>query len=176
MMAVAAMGLVVNLISMRILSSGKDCSLNMKGAYLEVWSDMLGSIGVIAAALIIKFSGWAWIDALVAVGIGLWVLPRTWQLLKESTNILLEGVPDGVDVAAVSHLIVSTPGVVSVHDLHIWALTSGKTSLTAHVVHDETTVTDATIAAIKIKLADQFKVFHTTLQFEIKPCKHTEDG
>ena len=176
MMAVAAMGLVVNLISMRILSSGKDSSLNMKGAYLEVWSDMLGSIGVIAAALIIKFSGWAWIDALVAVGIGLCVLPRTWQLLKESTNILLEGVPDGVDVAAVGHLIASTPGVVSVHDLHIWALTSGKTSLTAHVVHDETTVTDATIAAIKIKLADQFKVFHTTLQFEIKPCKHTEDG
>ena len=113
---------------------------------------------------------------MVAVGIGLWVLPRTWQLLKESMNILLEGVPDGVDVAAVGQLIASTPGVVSVHDLHIWALTSGKTSLTAHVVHDGTAVPDALIDVIKIKLADQFKVSHTTLQLETKPCEHTEDG
>ncbi len=176
MLVVAAIGLVVNLISMRILSGGKDSSLNMKGAYLEVWSDMLGSIGVIVAALIIKFSGWTWVDALVAVGIGLWVLPRTWQLLKESMNILLEGVPDGVDVTAVGQVIVSTPGVVSVHDLHIWALTSGKNSLTAHVVHDTTAIPAAIIDAIKVKLADQFKVFHTTLQLEIKPCEHTEDG
>ena len=78
MMLVAAIGFVVNLISMRLLAGGKDSSLNMKGAYLEVWSDMLGSIGVIVAALVIKFSGWTWVDALVAVGIGLWVLPRTW--------------------------------------------------------------------------------------------------
>jgi cobalt-zinc-cadmium efflux system protein len=73
-------------------------------------------------------------------------------------------------------LITSTPGVVSVHDLHVWALTSGKTSLTAHVVHDATNAPDVLIDAIKIKLADQYKVFHTTLQLEIKPCEHTDDG
>ena len=91
-------------------------------------------------------------------------------------KILLEGVPDGVDVAAVGQVIVSTPGVVSVHDLHIWALTSGKNSLTAHGVHDTTATPGAIIDAPKVKLADQFKVFHTTLQLEIKPCKHREDG
>jgi cobalt-zinc-cadmium efflux system protein len=176
MMVVAAIGLVVNLISMRLLAGGKDSSLNMKGAYLEVWSDMLGSIGVIVAALVIKFSGWTWVDALVAVGIGLWVLPRTWLLLKESMNILLEGVPDGVDVAEVGKLITTTPGVVSVHDLHIWALTSGKSSLTAHVVYDPATSPEMIINAVKVNLADRFNVLHTTLQLETKPCEHTEDG
>ena len=75
-------GLVVNLISMRLLSGGKDSSLNVKGAYLEVWSDMLGSIGVIAGALIIRFTGWTWVDSAIAVAIGLWVVPRTWRLLR----------------------------------------------------------------------------------------------
>ena len=81
MLVVATLGLAVNLLSMRFLQSGKDTSLNVKGAYLEVWADMLGSIGVIVAALVIRFTGWAWVDTLVAVGIGLWVLPRTWVLL-----------------------------------------------------------------------------------------------
>ncbi|MFX8601140.1 cation diffusion facilitator family transporter, partial [Acinetobacter baumannii] len=87
-------GLLINLVSMRLLSSGKDRSLNIKGAYLEVWSDMLGSIGVIVGALLIRFTGWAWVDPLIGAGIGLWVLPRTWTLLEESLNILLEGVPE----------------------------------------------------------------------------------
>jgi cobalt-zinc-cadmium efflux system protein len=90
MLVVAVLGLIVNLISMRMLQGGKDKSLNVKGAYLEVWSDMLGSIGVIGAALVIRFTGWVWVDAVVAVAIGLWVLPRTWLLLKESLNVLLE--------------------------------------------------------------------------------------
>ena len=93
MLVIASIGLIVNLISMRLLSAGKDTSLNVKGAYLEVWSDMLGSIGVIAGALMIRFTGWVWVDSAIAVAIGLWVLPRTWMLLKESLNILLEGVP-----------------------------------------------------------------------------------
>ncbi len=176
MMIVAVIGLVVNLISMKLLSSGKDGSLNMKGAYLEVWSDMLGSIGVLIAAIVIRFTGWAWMDALVAVGIGLWVLPRTWMLLKESMNILLEGVPDGIDIDAVGKAIIAVAGVTSAHDLHIWALTSGKNSLTAHIVHDDTVKPAELIDAIKDVLADQFKVFHTTLQLETKACEHTEDG
>lgn len=111
MLVIASLGLIVNLISMRLLNAGKDSSLNVKGAYLEVWSDMLGSIGVIAAALIIKFTGWAWVDSAVAVAIGLWVLPQTWILLKESLNILLEGVPDGIDPAAVGAAIKESPEV-----------------------------------------------------------------
>lgn len=176
MMIVAVIGLVVNLISMKLLSSGKDGSLNMKGAYLEVWSDMLGSIGVLIAAVVIRYTAWTWVDALVAVGIGLWVLPRTWLLLKESMNILLEGVPDGVDINAVGQAINAVPGVKSVHDLHMWALTSGKNSLTAHIVHEDTAKPGELIDKIKDVLAGQFKVFHTNLQLETKACEHSEDG
>ena len=79
--------------------AGNDTSLNLKGAYLEVWSDMLGSIGVIVGALVIRYTGWSWVDSVIAVGIGLWVLPRTWILLRESLNILLEGVPEGLGIA-----------------------------------------------------------------------------
>ncbi len=86
MMLVACLGLIINFISIRLLSSGKDSSLNLKGAYLEVWSDLIGSIGVIVGGIIIYFTGWAWVDTVVAVGIGLWVLPRTWVLLKESLD------------------------------------------------------------------------------------------
>ena len=177
MLWVAAYGLVINLISMRMLSSGKDSSLNLKGAYLEVWSDMLGSIGVIVGALVIRYTGWLWVDSLIAVAIGLWVLPRTWMLLKESLNILLEGVPEGIDVADVEKAIGAVAGVLSVHDLHVWSLTSGKSSLTAHVVHDpERGPASTLLPALQEVLAEQFKVFHTTLQLETTPCEHTADG
>ena len=138
----------------------------------DVWT----SVGVVVGLSVVWLTGWLWLDALVAVGIGLWVLPRTWLLLKESLNILLEGVPDGIDVDAVGKAINAIPGVKSVHDLHIWALTSGKNSLTAHVVYDENAMSAELIDDIKDALADQFKVFHTTLQLETKPCEHTEDG
>jgi cobalt-zinc-cadmium efflux system protein len=176
MLVVATLGLAVNLLSMRFLQAGKDSSLNVKGAYLEVWADMLGSIGVIVAALVIRFTGWAWVDTLVAVGIGLWVLPRTWVLLKESLNILLEGAPEGVDVDEVARTMLAVPGVTGVHDLHVWVLTSGKNALTAHVVHAASIEGAALIVPLKEMLADRFKVFHTTLQVEPTACQHSEDG
>lgn len=176
MLIVAALGLMINLISMRLLQSGKDSSLNVKGAYLEVWADMLGSIGVIVAAIVIYFTRWAWVDTLVAVGIGLWVLPRTWVLLKESLNILLEGAPEGVDVDEVSRSMLAVPGVAGVHDLHVWVLTSGKNALTAHVVHATGFDGFALIEPLKEMLADRFKVFHTTLQIEPTACEHSADG
>ena len=101
MLVVASIGLIVNLISIRLLSGGQSDSLNVKGAYLEVWSDLLGSIGVIVGAVVIQLTGWSWVDPLVAVAIGLWVLPRTWILLKDSLNILLEGVPGVAKTLAV---------------------------------------------------------------------------
>ncbi|HQR56661.1 MAG TPA: cation diffusion facilitator family transporter [Burkholderiaceae bacterium] len=176
MLVVAMLGLAVNLASMRLLHAGKDASLNVKGAYLEVWADMLGSLGVIVAAIVIRFTGWAWVDTLVAVGIGLWVLPRTWVLLKESLNILLEGAPEGVDVGQVEQAILGVEGVIGVHDLHVWVLTSGKKALTAHVVHAEGVESAALVERIKQGLADGFKVFHTTLQLERTACEHSDDG
>lgn len=172
MLAVAAVGLVVNLVSMQLLQHGSSRSLNLKGAYLEVWSDMIGSLGVIAAALIIRFTGWLWIDALVAAGIGLWVLPRTWILLKESLNILLEGIPKGIELDAIEQTLLAVPGVAAVHDLHVWALTSGKNSLTVHLVMNETGEEQAVLLGAQRVLAERFAIHHTTVQIEVEPCVH----
>ena len=177
MLVIASIGLIVNLISMRLLSAGKDTSLNVKGAYLEVWSDMLGSIGVIAGALMIRFTGWVWVDSAIAVAIGLWVLPRTWILLKESLNILLEGVPEGMDIDEIQKSMLAVPGVISVHDFHVWAITSGKTSLTAHVVYNTAySPEDQLLPAVQSVLAKRFNVHHTTLQYEKTPCTQIDDG
>lgn len=177
MMVVAALGLVINLGSMRLLSKGKDDSLNLKGAYLEVWSDLLGSIGVIVAAVVIRYTGWAWVDTLVAVGIGLWVLPRTWILLKDTVNILLEGVPEGVDFKAIEQSLADEAGVTGVHDLHIWSLTSGKHSLSSHIVYDRNRVeAGQLLTALRSMLSDRFDMHHVTLQLEHTPCEDADSG
>lgn len=167
MLVIAVLGLIVNLISMSLLASGSSQSLNVKGAYLEVWSDMLGSLGVILAALVIMYTGWGWVDSLVAAAIGLWVLPRTLTLLRESTNVLLQGVPEGIDIDQVEQGIRGVPGVSDVHDLHIWALTSGKNVLSAHLVaqvgsRDE----QAILAEVSELVQERFEIAHVTLQVE----------
>ena len=166
MLAVASLGLVVNVIAMRLLAAGREASLNIKGAYLEVWSDLLGSVGVIGAAIAIYFTGWRWLDPAVAVAIALWVLPRTWTLLKQSTHILLEGTPADIDVAQLQATIEGHAGVVLVHDLHVWTLTSKGNVLTAHVVVDSEADPRALVAAISSQIRDRFGIGHTTLQLE----------
>ncbi|MCW8399461.1 cation diffusion facilitator family transporter [Legionella sp. PATHC038] len=174
MLIIASMGLVVNLASMSLLSSEKDKSLNIKSAYLEVWSDMLGSLGVIAAALIIRFLGWSWVDSAVAVVIGLWVLPRTWVLLKETVNILLEGVPSGVNLEKIKAHMMGVEGVLGVHDLHVWAITSDKISLTAHLVVASNVEEKPIRVNVQNILFSQFKIRHTTLQTEHKETLNKE--
>ena len=171
MLAVAVLGLAVNLIAMRLLDAGKQSSLNVKGAYLEVWSDMLGSLGVIAAAIVIWLTKWVWVDAVVAIGIGLWVLPRTWSLLKETVNVLLEGVPDGIDLDAVEAALNTLPGVSNVHDLHVWALSSDSPSLSAHVVLAGGGVADLVRRAAEEALDRRFHITHVTLQMEVSDCR-----
>lgn len=171
MLLIAVVGLGVNLVSMRLLSGGKDESLNVKGAYLEVWSDMLGSVGVIAGALVIRWTGWNWVDSVVAIGIGMWVLPRTWSLLKESLNILLEGVPEGVGVDEVRRALLTLPGVSGIHDLHVWAISSGKVSLTVHVVRDGNAPShQQQLNSVLDAMAEQFDIHHVTVQLEDEPC------
>lgn len=175
MLVIAVVGLLVNLASMRILSGGKDQSLNIKGAYLEVWSDLLGSLGVIIGAVIIRLTGATWVDSMVAVLIGLWVLPRTWILLKSSLNILLEGVPEEIEIDKVESALLSIKGVKSIHDLHVWALTSGKVSLTVHLVNDALINAEREILpAIRDLLADQFGITHITVQCELTPCRQAD--
>lgn len=170
MLVIASVGLVINLISMRLLSMGKDKSLNMKSAYLEVWSDMLGSVGVIAGALIIQFFGWTWVDSVIAILIGLWVLPRTWILLKESINILLEGVPEGIDLNSLEQALCKIKGVIDIHELHVWAITSDRVSLTAHIVIDPAYDCESVLSEVRKLLVPQFGITHTTLQHERKIC------
>ena len=134
MLVVASLGLLVNLVSMRLLAAGAGESLNVRGAYMEVWSDMLGSLGVIAGALLIRFTGWTVVDPVIAVLIGLWVLPRTWLLLRAAAQVLMQGVPAGLDIDEVRDAMQALPGVAAVHDLHVWALGSREPILTAHVL------------------------------------------
>lgn len=171
MLVIAVIGLVVNVISMKVLISGKDASLNVRGAYLEVLSDMLGSVGVIVGALIIRYTGWVWVDSVVAVLIGLWVIPRTWVLLKSSVNILLEGTPEGLDLQQVRAAILETPGVTSLHDLHAWSVTSGKVSLTVHVVVEPAAdARNEVLPALRRTLLEKFEISHSTIQCETVPC------
>lgn len=171
MLAVAGVGLIVNLIAMRLLSAGKDKSLNMKGAYLEVWADMLGSLGVIAGAVVIMLTGWQWIDPLVAIGIGLWVLPRTWTLLKDTTRILLEGVPRHLTLGDIRAAIRDAPGVAGVHDLHVWSLTSDDASLSVHVELAVGGDAEAVRIAVAEVLHQKFGIEHATIQTEVEPCQ-----
>lgn len=177
MLGIAIVGLVVNLLSMKVLRGGQEESLNVKGAYLEVWADMIGSIGVILGAVLIKFTGWSWVDSAVAVLIGLWVVPRTVTLLKSSINILLEGVPEDVDLAKVKEALLGVPGVKSLHDLHVWSVTSGKTTLTVHLVTEPATNGEADVLAeVRQRMAKDFGIRHVTVQCETTPCHQTDEA
>lgn len=168
---VAVLGLVVNLWAMRLLREGSEESLNMRGAYLEVWSDMLGSLAVLAGAVLMWWTGWRLIDPVLAVLIGLWVLPRTASLLRDAINILLEGTPKGLDIDAVRKALLSAPEVEDLHDLHVWALASHARAMTAHVVLREGAVgDDALRERLTHRLAHDFDIGHVTLQFETARC------
>jgi cobalt-zinc-cadmium efflux system protein len=174
MLIVASIGLIVNLISMRILAGGKDDSLNVKGAYLEVWADMLGSLGVIGAAIAIYFTKLNWIDPIVAIAIGLWVLPRTWTLLRDTTHILLQGVPRGFDLQAIRTAMGEIAGVTGVHDLHLWSVAGDDASLTAHVAIADGSKAEATRRVLTEVLEARFNIHHATIQTETEPCGDEE--
>ena len=171
MLAVAAVGLVINIIAMKLLSAGKEESLNVKGAYLEVWADMLGSIGVMVGAVVIMLTGWQWVDPLVAIGIGLWVLPRTWVLLKDTSQILLEGAPRGIPLGKLRNAIIATPGVRGLHDLHLWSVTSDDHSLSAHIELADGFDFDDVRLAVASMLKQQYEIEHATIQVERAACE-----
>ena len=171
MLVVAVVGLLVNLVSMRLLAAGAGESLNVRGAYMEVWSDMLGSLGVIAGALLIRFTGWIVVDPVIAVLIGLWVLPRTWLLLRAAAQVLMQGVPAGLDIDEVRDAMQALPGVETVHDLHVWALGSREPILTAHVLlADDVGDADGLRAGLAAMLRERFDIDHATLQLEARHC------
>ena len=169
MLAVAVVGLIINLISMKILMSSAKDSLNVKGAYLEVLSDALGSVGVIIAAILIYFTGWVWLDTIIAVLIGFWVLPRAWVLLKQSINILLEGVPEEIDIEKLRQDLLALKGVENIHQLKVWAITSKNVHLTVHLFAPKADRNLLYQKALEL-LSHEHGITEMTLQIEDDAC------
>lgn len=170
MMAVAAVGLIVNLTGVWLLWRGAEGSLNVKGAFLEVVSDLLGSIGVLVAGAVMLTTGWYYADPIFSVLIGLFILPRTWSLMTQAVNVLLEATPAHVNLAEVEQAMLAVSGVTAVHDLHVWTITSGIDALSAHVVvaegapsSDTATLTSELLALVR----DKFKIDHATIQVDL---------
>lgn len=174
MLLVATGGLAVNLVGAALLRGAAKESLNMRGAYLEVLSDALGSVAVIVAALVILATGFTAADAIASVLIGLLIVPRTWSLLREALDVLLEAAPRGVDMAHVRQHILDAPGVRDVHDLHAWTITSGMPVLSAHVVLDDGAPPEPALESLTRCLSDHFDIEHSTFQLETADRRHLE--
>ncbi len=166
MLAIATLGLLVNAAGAIILSRPGGENLNIQGALRHVIADALGSAGVIAAALVIIFTGWRYADPLISVVIGVLILASSWKLLRDSTNILLEATPRGIDAEEVGRKMVSAPGVTEVHDLHIWTITSGFPALSAHVLVGQSEDCHARRRDLEGLLAREYGISHTTLQVD----------
>jgi cobalt-zinc-cadmium efflux system protein len=166
MLWVAVAGLVVNAMSLRVLHKGANDSLNVKGAYFEVLSDFITSVGVIVGAGVMWRTGWYALDPLISAAIGLFIVPRTWMLLREAIGILLEGTPKDVDMPALRSVIEKLDGVVAVHDLHVWALTSGVNALSVHVVVQSDVEPGTMLTQVITSTREQFPIAHVTVQIE----------
>jgi len=170
MLAIAVIGLAINLIAMRVLMAGRGESIAVKGAYLEVWADAIGSVGVIVAAILIRMTGQLWIDPAVAIAIALWILPRAWSLLRDTINVLLEGVPRGLDLAEIRRAIGAEPGVCDVHDLHVWSMSTTDVNGSVHIAIDEDADGEVVRLAVARLLDERFAIGHATIQVERMAC------
>ncbi len=166
LLVVASLGLVANLVAFVLLRQGSKESLNVEGAYLEVLSDTIGSIGVIVGAIVLQITGWQWIDPLVGVAIGLFILPRTWRLAGRAVRILVQAAPPGTDLDAMQADLGRVAGVVDVHDLHVWTLTSDMEVASAHLMVTAGTDSHAVLDQARVVLRDLYNIGHATLQVE----------
>lgn len=166
MLAIACGGLVMNLVGLKLLAPGRDANLNVRGAWLHVLSDALGSVGAILAALAIWVGGWVWADPLASIVIAIFVVHSAWSLLRETVAVLMEIAPGHIDVDEVRAAIGTMAPVIEVHDLHVWSITSGMESLSAHVLAHPDSDADALLISIRRLLADRFGIAHVTIQIE----------
>lgn len=176
MLAVAVVGLLVNFISFKLLHGVSKDSVNTRAAYLEVVSDMLATIGVIVAALIMLFTGWYQADPIISALIGLMILPRTWNLLKECTNVLMEGTPGHINLGSLRNAMLAVPGVVEMHDIHVWTITSGRDAMSGHVTINKEVPAENVLAEITRIAQEEFGINHTTFQVEETECKGAGDS
>jgi len=175
MLAVALVGLAANAASLFLLRDAQRESLNMRGAYLEVMGDFAGSAAVIVAAIVIALTSWTAADAVASALIALLILPRTFALLREATDVLLEATPKGVDMDHVRAHILDAPGVVDCHDLHAWTITSGMNVVSAHVILADGADAAATLDALCECLSDDFDIEHSTFQLETVDRRRVEE-
>jgi cobalt-zinc-cadmium efflux system protein len=166
MLAVAVAGLGANLVAFWLLRTGAKESLNVQGAYLEVLADALGSVGVIVAALVIQFTGWQYADPIIAVAVGAMILPRTWRLGRQAVRILVQAAPKGLDMATVARDLTDIEGVIDVHDVHVWTLTSGMDVASAHLTIRDESALGLVLASAQDRLHERYGIDHATLQVE----------
>ena len=166
-LAVAAAGLVVNLISLRMLHDLRHGSLNTRGAYLHVLGDALGSAGALTAAGVIALTGWTLADPIISIALALLILFGAWQLLKESTDILLEAVPGHVSMAEVQQRMLGVPGVTGVHDLHVWTVTSNMVAMSGHAIVPELASHPEVLEGIRVEMG-RLGIAHVTIQLEVQ--------
>ena len=166
MLIVATLGLGANLVAFLLLRAGSKESLNVEGAYLEVLSDTIGSVGVIIAAIVIQITDWGWVDPAVGIAIGLWILPRTWRLGARAVRILVQAAPPGTDLDAIEAALGALDGVIDVHDLHVWTLTSDMEVASAHLMVRTGTDTHAVLDQAQSLLSSDYSIGHATLQIE----------
>ena len=166
LIAIATGGLVVNLFSAWLLHGDHETDLNIRGAWLHIIGDALGSLGAIAAGALMYFYGWYRADPLFSAVIGLLIIWSSWGLIREATNVLLEGTPSHINLASVEHEIRAAAGVEDVHDLHIWTITSGREALSAHVVHGAQVSQHDLLRELRAKLQERFRIDHLTIQME----------
>ncbi|WP_334141219.1 cation diffusion facilitator family transporter [Rhabdothermincola sp.] len=171
MLVIAVVGLVVNVVAMAWLRPGSKESLNVRGAYLEVLADLLSSVGVIIAAVIVGSTGWTYADPLIAAAIGLFIFPRTFRLGGQALRVLVQAAPPGIDVEEVRAQLAALPTVVDVHDLHLWTLTSDMEVASAHLMITDGADSHAVLDQARAVLAGRFGIDHATLQVE--PESHT---
>jgi cobalt-zinc-cadmium efflux system protein len=166
MLVVAVLGLAANLVAFALLREGAKESLNVEGAYLEVLADTVGSLGVVAAAVLIQLTDWGWVDPAVGLAIGVWILPRTLRLGGRAVRILVQAAPPGTDLEAIAAALGRLDGVVDVHDLHVWTLTSDMEVASAHLMVRAGTDSHAVLDQARAVLRDDHHIAHATLQVE----------
>jgi cobalt-zinc-cadmium efflux system protein len=171
MLVVATLGFAVNVLSVMLLRGGARDSLNVEGAYLDVLADSVASLGVIAAGLVVALTGFTRIDALVAIAIGVWIIPRAWRLAAGSLRILIQAAPAGFDIGRLHDDLAAVPGVVDVHDLHVWTLTSEMDVASAHLMVGAKTDPHGVLDHARDVLRARYEIAHATLQVE--PDDHT---
>ncbi|GAA0515816.1 cation efflux system protein [Saccharopolyspora subtropica] len=170
MMLTALAGLAANLVVFALLRQGANESLNVRGAYLEVLADTIGSVGVLVGGLVSWAFGWYLADPIVAVAVGLFVLPRTWKLARQALRILVQQAPEGVDVVQLRADLAALPSVTEVHDLHVWTLTSGMEVASAHLTTASSADHSGVLVAAQRLLSERYRIDHATLQVEPAEC------